>query len=93
MFRDAFNKVQNTGSNRDFGTTKAARMYFSMSEPSPKDKNFAEIDVKAPSFKQKYKDNVCKKHCLFFVFVLYLIKKAINFHKTEGENYEKKNAG
>ena len=35
MFREAFNKVQDTGSNRDFGTTKAARMYFSMSEPSP----------------------------------------------------------
>ena len=28
-------KVQSTGSNRDFGTTKAARMYFSLSEPSP----------------------------------------------------------
>ena len=35
MFREAFNKVQDTGSNRDFGTTKAAKMYFSMSEPSP----------------------------------------------------------
>ncbi len=35
MFRDAFNKVQNSGSNKDFGTTKAARMYFSMSEPGP----------------------------------------------------------
>ena len=35
MFRDAFNKVQNTGSNRDFGTTKAAKMYFSMSDPGP----------------------------------------------------------
>jgi rubrerythrin len=30
MFRDAFNKVQNSGSNRDFGSTKAAKMYFSM---------------------------------------------------------------
>lgn len=50
MFRDAFNKFQNTGSNRDFGTTKAARMYFSMSEPSPNDKNQTEIDVKEPSF-------------------------------------------
>ena len=29
MFRDAFNKVQSSGSNRDFGTTKAAKMYFS----------------------------------------------------------------
>ena len=35
MFRDAFNIVQNSGSNRDFGTTKAARMYFSMSDPGP----------------------------------------------------------
>ena len=35
MFRDAFNKVQNSGSNRDFGTTKAAKMYFSMSGPGP----------------------------------------------------------
>ena len=37
MFREAFNKLQNSGSNQDFGTTKAARMYFSMSEPSPSD--------------------------------------------------------
>jgi len=35
MFRDAFNKVQNSGSNRDFGTTKAAKMYFSLSDPGP----------------------------------------------------------
>ena len=35
MFRDAFNKVQNSDSNRDFGTTKAAKMYFSMSDPGP----------------------------------------------------------
>ncbi|MBE6931365.1 MAG: manganese catalase family protein [Ruminococcaceae bacterium] len=45
MFREAFNKVQSTGSNRDFGTTKAARMYFSLSEPSPKDADFAKKDV------------------------------------------------
>ena len=35
MFRDAFNKVQHTGSNQDFVTTRSAKMYFSMSEPSP----------------------------------------------------------
>ncbi len=35
MFRDAFNKVQNSGSNKDFGTTKAAKMYFSLSDPGP----------------------------------------------------------
>ena len=48
MFRDAFNKVQKSGSNRDFGTTKAARMYFSMSEPGPN--SFATGETKPPSF-------------------------------------------
>ncbi len=48
MFRDAFNKVQKTGSNRDFGTTKAAKMYFSMSEPGPD--AFAKEETKAPAF-------------------------------------------
>lgn len=50
MFREAFNKVQATGSNRDFGTTKAARMYFSMSEPSPQDSRFPNAGVTSPSF-------------------------------------------
>jgi Mn-containing catalase len=51
MFREAFNKVQNSGSNTDFGTTKAARMYFSLSEPSPNDNPFSNTDVKPVSFK------------------------------------------
>lgn len=51
MFREAFNRVQNTGSNRDFGTTKAAKMYFSMSEPSPGSNSFANTQVTPPSFK------------------------------------------
>lgn len=50
MFRGAFNKVQNSGSNQDFGTTKAAKMYFSMSEPSPNNNPFAETKVNPPSF-------------------------------------------
>lgn len=50
MFREAFNKVQNSGSNRDFGTTKAAKMYFSMSEPSPANTPFPQTDVRPPSF-------------------------------------------
>ena len=50
MFREAFNKVQQSGSNRDFGTTKAARMYFSLSEPSPADSSFPQADVTPPSF-------------------------------------------
>ncbi len=48
MFRDAFNKVQDTGSNRDFGTTKAARMYFSLSNPGPN--AFRDADTHAPAF-------------------------------------------
>ena len=48
MFRDAFNEVQKSGSNRDFGTTKAATMYFSLSEPGPN--IFAGNEVKAPMF-------------------------------------------
>ncbi len=51
MFREAFNKVQNSGSNQDFGTTKAAKMYFSMSEPSPADTPFPDTKVTPPSFK------------------------------------------
>ena len=50
MFRQAFNKVQNSGSNRDFGTTKAAKMYFSMSEPSPDDNPFSDTNVRPISF-------------------------------------------
>ncbi len=48
VFRDAFNEVQDTGSNQDFGTTKAAKMYFSMSSPGPN--AFAGNDVSAPKF-------------------------------------------
>ncbi len=50
MFRDAFNKVMETGSNRDFGTTEAARMYFSMSEPGPN--AFAGKEVKHTKFEK-----------------------------------------
>ncbi len=48
MFRDAFNEVQSTGSNNDFGTTDAARVYFSMSEPGPN--SFANGSTVPPSF-------------------------------------------
>ena len=51
MFREAFNKVQQTGSNKDFGTTQAATMYFSMSAPSP-DTDFSKKDVKPVSFEK-----------------------------------------
>lgn len=51
MFREAFNKVQRTGSDRDFGTTKAAKMYFSLSEPSPENNPFKNSEFKHPAFK------------------------------------------
>ena len=50
MFQKAFNKVQDTGSNRAFGTTKAAKMYFSMSSPSPEGAPFPNAKVEPPSF-------------------------------------------
>ena len=50
MFREAFNKVQASGSNRDFGTTKAAKMYFSLSEPSPAESVFPRTQVTPPAF-------------------------------------------
>ena len=49
MFRDAFNQVQDTGSNRDFGTTKDAKMYFSLSYPGPN--AFANHETHAPAFR------------------------------------------
>ncbi len=36
LFREAFNQVQDTGSNRDFGVTGDSRIYFDLSGPSPK---------------------------------------------------------
>ncbi len=51
MFREAFNRVQESGSNRDFGTTEAARMYFNMSTPSPGNNVFSDTDTKPVSFK------------------------------------------
>ena len=50
MFREAFNKVQDSGSNKDFGVTKDSRLYFNLSSPSPED-NFEKTDVKPVGFK------------------------------------------
>ena len=51
MFRDAFNAVQDSGSNQDFGTTKAARAYFSLSSPGPN--TFANNNTEAPRFSRE----------------------------------------
>lgn len=35
MFREAFNKVSETGSNQSFGVTEDSKLYFDLSSPSP----------------------------------------------------------
>ena len=32
MFRQAFNKIQNSGSQKDWGVTKDSRIYFDLSD-------------------------------------------------------------
>ena len=49
LFREAFDRVQESGSNRDFGTTEAARMYFNLSTPTPGE-GFAGTKTTPPSF-------------------------------------------
>ncbi len=53
MFREAFNKVQDTGSNRDFGVTKDSRIYFDLSGPSGKN-SLGQADVKPVSFQNSH---------------------------------------
>ncbi len=50
MFRKAFDKVKDTGSNLDFGTTDAATAYANMSNPSPSGNSF-EGESPKPEFK------------------------------------------
>lgn len=40
MFREAFNKVSNTGSNLSFGVTEDSKLYFDLSSPSPNGQPF-----------------------------------------------------
>ena len=49
LFREAFNKVQDTGSNKDFGVTKDSRIYFDLSGPSPNNA-FGDTNATPPSF-------------------------------------------
>lgn len=48
-FREAFNKVRDTGSNKDFGVTRDSRMFFDMSTPSPNPQK-GNTRVNPPSF-------------------------------------------
>ncbi|AIY82383.1 rubrerythrin family protein [Clostridium baratii str. Sullivan] len=36
LFREALNKVKDTGSNKDFGVTEDSKLYFDLSSPGPK---------------------------------------------------------
>ncbi|WP_368183079.1 manganese catalase family protein [Anaerotruncus rubiinfantis] len=49
LFREAFNRVQDTGSNRDFGVTEDSRLYFNLSSPSPTN-HFGDTKAAPPSF-------------------------------------------
>jgi Mn-containing catalase len=40
MFREAFNKVSQTGSNQSFGVTEDSKLYFDLSSPSPNGQPF-----------------------------------------------------
>ena len=48
LFRDALNKVKDTGSNKDFGVTEDSKLYFDLSSPGPN--HDAKIDINPPSF-------------------------------------------
>lgn len=56
LFRQAFNKIQNTGSNKDFGVTEDSRLYFNLSNPSP-NSEFGETKAAPPSFNNPNSQN------------------------------------
>lgn len=47
LFREALNKVKDTGSNKDFGVTEDSKLYFDLSTPG---KYFSEPNPTEPSF-------------------------------------------
>ncbi|MCB6364585.1 manganese catalase family protein [Intestinibacillus massiliensis] len=49
LFREAFNKIRDTGSNRDFGLTADSKLYFDLSTPDSKP-NPKQINPTPPSF-------------------------------------------
>ncbi|BBF41711.1 polypeptide composition of the spore coat protein CotJC [Lachnospiraceae bacterium KM106-2] len=57
LFREAFNKIQDTGSLKDFGVTKDSRLYFDLSSGK---NNFNVDHPQAPSFNEVNKELVTK---------------------------------
>lgn len=54
LFREALNKVKDTGSNKDFGITEDSKLYFDLSSPGPNNHN-TKIDINPPSFNEPIK--------------------------------------
>ena len=54
LFREALNKVKDTGSNKDFGITEDSKLYFDLSSPGPHDHN-TKIEITPPSFEEPIK--------------------------------------
>ncbi len=54
LFREALNKVQDTGSNKNFGVTEDSKLYFDLSSPGPHDHN-TKIDINPVSFENPIK--------------------------------------
>lgn len=52
LFREALNKVKDTGSNKDFGVTKDSKLYFDLSTPG---KFFEAPNPTEPSFENPRK--------------------------------------
>lgn len=55
LFRDALNKVKDTGSNKDFGVTEDSRLYFDLSTPGPN--HDTKINITPPSFDTPIKND------------------------------------
>lgn len=53
LFREALNKVKDTGSNRDFGITEDSKLYFDLSTPGPS--RDTKINITPPSFEKPLK--------------------------------------
>jgi len=49
LFREAFERVKDTGSNKDFGVTEDSKLYFNLSSPSPAN-SFGRTEAEKPSF-------------------------------------------
>lgn len=53
LFRDALNKVKDTGSNMSFGVTEDSKIYFDLSTPGPN--HDSKINITPPSFEEPIK--------------------------------------